>query len=449
MGRTRNVLRKTDPRPPQETAANQKKDFSQGSTGTRNTEYPWIYTAPEMNEPGLYRGAEFVESSSQLENHPLTARQPYRIAKFALPTFLMRFVRFLGGGGGDTQEVNYDHISQPAHRHKIPKRSALRKPGVSEPRTPRSITFAESVEGYGVSQPRNQEEYLGPEELALKDERAKAYDDLWFLLQDVFLNRARFVERLAGRMPRRLLRFASKEAVRVWANLAKRDKHVGLGRGEHHVALCMMGEAFKELQRCVFSDLHTEWNPSLDEDVMDKAARELAKHLVRFFVPFEYIPFGPDHASFVDGLCELSVAAYQLRALLSPTEEYKFHFYMPLQRYGSERRLRLLQNRVRVHETIGAHRRPAGRYERRDDVAHMVLCGGLIRRGKNIPGPGGSRPRRWAVCERKAVCVAYRPSQGEKQESKFLSDGATEQSRLQKERRRALVLAEEVQRLWE
>jgi hypothetical protein len=443
MGGTRNVLRKTDSRAPQKTA-NQQDDINQESTRPRKTEYPWIYTAPRMNEPGLYRGAEFVESSAQLENHPLTAGQPYRIAKVSLPTFLMRFIRFLGGS--DTQDVNYDHISQPAHRHTIPRRSALRKPG-SEPRTPRSITFAESVEGYGVSQPRSPEEYLGPEELALTDERAKAYDDLWFLLQDVFLNRARFVEHLTGRMPRCLHHFACKDAIRAWANLAKREKYLGHGRGERHVALCMMGEAFKELQQCVFSDLHTEWNPSRDEDVMDKAARELAKRLVRFFVPFEYIPFGPDHACFVDGLCELSVAAYQLRALLSPTEEYKFHFYMPLQKYGSEHRLRLIQNRVRVHETIGAHRRPPGRYESRDDVAHMVLCGGLIRRGKNIPGPGGSRPRRWAVCERKAVCVAYRPRQGEKPENKFLKDGETERSRLQKERRWALELAEEVQRL--
>lgn len=402
------------------------------------TESPPIYCAPEVNAPGEYRGVTFTESSSHRDAHPL-ARQSRlrRLTRFGLPDFLRNFVFPSNGEGG--QGSTNDHAAQPSHRLATPLQSALKQPGAAPTYPPRSVTYEESVEGMGASVPAHPESDLSLEDMAERDVRVMAYDQMWMLMQRICLREGRFVPRQSKRMSRRRRDLAMESAVNIWEYISQQDYVPTSSEEEHHIRLGMMHVMFLVIKRTVFSDLDRAWNPSLDEDEIIAVADRLSKFLSGFFLPFEREPLGPDHAAFSEELFELAVCVYQLRSLLSPKEGVEFSIYVPMGVMYSERRVEILQNHMRIHETLGADREDEGR-----DIIYMALCGGLMRKARDVPGPNGRHPRHSKVCERKAVCVGYRPAEGEVVPNKVVEDGRTEEDGLTAARRRALKLEREV-----
>lgn len=356
------------------------------------------------------------------------------------------------------QGISRDHASLPAHRFASPKKSLLREPreavassskSIVTTTPPRSVTFYESVEGKEISSPLLFKGFLNSKELAAKDKRAKAYDEMWKAMRRAFLRPDRFVKHLSFHLSPRRRKIATESSLEMWKHIAEKRMAVALPKDEeedrHQICLYMIHLMFLKLKEHVFKDLPGAWSARHSEAAILTSATILARRTARFFLVFRKDPFGPDSTGFTKELLEVCMCAYRLRALLSPTKKYTFQIYVPLKK-DRERRLALLQNRLHVYETIGADRLGSNDREAGLGLVHMALCGGLMRKAKNLRGPKGKRPQHSSVCERKAVCIAYHPLKAKGACGKLLNAEEMNGGRMMEAHMKALELEEEVKK---
>lgn len=394
-----------------------------------------LYRSPGWeSQPGVWDGGLPRDLDRLIWTHHPLARKIHRFRQGALMT--MR--RHLGW----LSEDDNHHGTRPCHRHAMPTKSCLRSLSAS-PRPGRTVTF-DTAEAHDDTESAAQNSHLSPAELADLRRRNGAHNRMWLLIEKFCLAEGRFVKSVTRPMSQRRRAVATASAQGFWESLLEDGDIDATERGQRLLRLHMMEMLFFMIHQRALSNMKNVGDDGRDAKQLIKEALALSDALATFFMPFERELFGEGHVGLRKDMDQLCASVVQLRGLCKKTDGHSFTFYVPCWRKGSERRLPLLRNGVRVYETLGADRRDAEGCGDVRDVAKMTLCGGLMRKTENMAGPDGARPRHGVVCESKAVVVAYRPARDEVVESKMSSWGGTEQARASQAHRQAMRNADEV-----